>query len=149
MSSSVNKWIGIGHIGRDPELRFTQNGKAVLNFSIATTERWNDTNNAKQERVEWHRIVVWGKLAETCAKLLYKGRLIYVEGRLQTRSYTDNANNKFTVTEIIANEINILSRPVNNDTPKDNNDKNLNIDNSNESYALNPDEEINFDDIPF
>lgn len=149
MSSSVNKWIGIGHIGRDPELRFTTNGRAVLNFSIATSEKWNDANNVKQERVEWHRIVVWGKLAETCSKLLYKGRLVYIEGRLQTRAYTDSANNKMTVTEIVAHEINILSRPVDDKTSAEKNDNVQNGDDSKDSYVIDPEKEINFDDIPF
>ena len=85
MAGSINKVILIGRLGKDPEMRFTPSGKAVTNFTLATNENWTDQSGERQERTEWHRIVTWGKLAENCAKLLSKGKQVYVEGRLQTR----------------------------------------------------------------
>jgi single-strand DNA-binding protein len=109
MAGSLNKVILIGRLGRDPEMRFTPSGRAVTNFTMATNEVWTDQNGERQERTEWHRIVTWGKLAENCAKLLSKGKLVYVEGRLQTRSWDDKDGNKRYTTEIIANNMQILS----------------------------------------
>ncbi|MGC9323164.1 MAG: single-stranded DNA-binding protein [Desulfomonilia bacterium] len=109
MAGSVNKVFLIGRLGRDPEMRFTPNGRAVTNFTLATNEVWTDQNGERQERTEWHRIVTWGKLAETCAKLLSKGKLVYVEGRLQTRQWDDRDGNKRYTTEIIANQMQILT----------------------------------------
>ena len=83
--ASVNKVILIGNLGRDPELRYTQSGQAVTNFSVATTEKFTGRDGQSQERTEWHRIVVWGKQGENCAQYLSKGRSVYIEGRLQTR----------------------------------------------------------------
>ncbi len=105
---SVNKVILIGNLGRDPEVRFTANGRAVANFSIATTERWVDTNGEKQERTEWHNIVVWGKQGETCAQYLAKGRQVYIEGSIRNRSYDDKSGNKRYITEIIAQRVRFL-----------------------------------------
>ena len=109
MSGSINKVILIGRLGKDPEMRFTPSGKAVTNFTMATNEVWSDQNGEKQERTEWHRIVTWGKLAENCAKLLSKGKQVYVEGRLQTRQWDDKDGNKRYTTEIVANQMQILS----------------------------------------
>jgi len=109
MAGSVNKAILIGRLGKDPEMRFTQNGRPVTNFSIATNENWTDQAGERQERTEWHRIVTWGKLAENCAKLLSKGKLVFIEGRLQTRSWDDRDGNKRYTTEIVANTMQILS----------------------------------------
>jgi len=89
MAGSVNKVILIGRLGKDPEMRFTPGGRAVTNFTMATNEYWTDQNGERQERTEWHRIVTWGKLAENCAKLLGKGKQVYIEGRIQTRSWDD------------------------------------------------------------
>ncbi len=89
MAGGVNKAILIGHLGADPEVRFTPSGQAVANFRMATSEAWTDKSGQRQERTEWHRIVVWGKQAELCGKYLKKGRQCYVEGRLQTREWTD------------------------------------------------------------
>lgn len=108
MAGSVNKVILIGRLGRDPELRFTPQGRPVTNFTLATNEYWTDANGERQERTEWHRVVTWGKLAETCAKLLAKGKQVYVEGRLQTRSWDDRDGNKRYTTEIIASTMQIL-----------------------------------------
>lgn len=109
MAGFVNKVILIGRLGKDPEMRFTPNGKAVTNFTMATSEVWSDRNGEKQERTEWHRVVAWDKLAENCAKLLSKGRQVYVEGRLRTRQWDDRDGNKRYTTEIVANQMQILS----------------------------------------
>ena len=107
--SGVNKVIIIGRLGQDPELRYTTSGQAVARFSIATSESWKDKNNGeKQERTEWHRIVVWGRLAELCRDYLAKGRQAYIDGRLQTNSWEDSNGVKKYTTEIIANNIQFL-----------------------------------------
>ena len=106
--AGVNKAILIGNLGRDPELRYTQSGQAVVNFSIATTETWNDKNGERQERTEWHRIVAWGKTGELCAQYLSKGRTVYIEGRIQTREWEDREGNKRTTTEINAQNVTFL-----------------------------------------
>jgi len=108
--ASVNKAIIIGNLGRDPELKYTPNGTPVANFSVATTETWVDKNGNKQEKTEWHRIVVWRKLAEICAEYLAKGRQVYIEGRLQTRTWQDKDGNSRSTTEIYANEMKMLGR---------------------------------------
>jgi single-strand DNA-binding protein len=108
MAGSVNKAIILGRLGKDPEMRFTPNGKAVTNFTVATSEVWAQ-DGEKQERTEWHRIVTWGKLAENCAKLLGKGKQVYIEGKLQTRSWDDKDGNKKYTTEIVANVMQVLS----------------------------------------
>ena len=108
MAGGVNKAILIGNLGADPEVRFTPGGQAVANFRIATSESWNDKNGQKQERTEWHRIVVWGKLAELCGEYLKKGRQCFVEGRLQTREWTDKEGKKNYTTEVVAKEVTFL-----------------------------------------
>lgn len=106
MASSVNKAIVLGNLGRDPEVRYTAGGQSVANFSVATSESWTDkTTGNKQEKTEWHRIVVWGKVAELCGQYLSKGRKVYVEGRLQTREWTDKEGKKNYSTEIVANQV--------------------------------------------
>lgn len=109
--ASVNKVILIGNLGRDPEIRFTQGGAAVCNFSLATNERWKDKNGQPQERTEWHRIVVWGKQAEICKEYLAKGRQVYIEGSLQTREWNDRDGNKRNTTEVRAVRVQLLGRP--------------------------------------
>jgi single-strand DNA-binding protein len=108
MAGGVNKVILIGNLGVDPEVRFTPGGQAVANFRIATNDAWTDKNGQKQERTEWHRIVVWGKLAEVCGQYLKKGRQAYVEGRLQTREWTDKEGKKNYTTEVVANTVQFL-----------------------------------------
>jgi len=105
---SVNKVILVGRLGRDPELRYTQGGQAVANFSLATNESWTNRDGERQERTEWHRIVVWGKLAEFCGEYLSKGRQVYVEGRLQTREWEDKEGSKRRTTEINGQTIQLL-----------------------------------------
>ena len=107
--ASVNKVILIGNLGRDPELRFTRDGQGVANFTLATNERWRDKDGQNQERTEWHRIVAWARLAEQCVNLLSKGKLVYIEGRLQTREWSDRDGNKRTTTEVVANVMRILT----------------------------------------
>jgi single-strand DNA-binding protein len=110
---SVNKCILVGRLGSDPEARYSQSGKAVTNFGLATNEYWTDKSTGeKKERTEWHRIVTFGKLAEICRDNLAKSRQVYVEGRLQTRSWNDNDGVKRYTTEIVAQTVRFLgSKP--------------------------------------
>ncbi len=108
MAGGVNKVILVGNLGADPDMRFTPSGQGVCELRVATSESWNDKNGQRQERVEWHRIVVWGKRAEVCSKYLSKGRQVYVEGRIQTRTYDDKDGNKRYITEVIANDVQFL-----------------------------------------
>ena len=105
---SVNKVILVGNLGRDAELRYTPGGAAVATLNMATTEVWNDRNNQRQEKTEWHRVVLWGKQAESLQEYLTKGKQIYVEGRLQTRQWDDKDGNKRYTTEIKADRITLL-----------------------------------------
>jgi single-strand DNA-binding protein len=106
--AGVNKAILVGNLGRDPELRTTPNGQSVVNFTLATSETWNDKSGERVERTEWHRIVVWGRTAEMCAQYLSKGRTVYIEGRIQTREWEDKEGNKRYTTEINANTVNFI-----------------------------------------
>jgi single-strand DNA-binding protein len=105
---SVNKVILVGNLGRDAELRYTPGGAAVATLNLATTEVWNDKQQQRQEKTEWHRIVLWGKQAESLQEYLTKGKQIYVEGRLQTRQWDDKDGNKRYTTEIKADRITLL-----------------------------------------
>ena len=109
MAGSVNKVILIGHLGRDPEVRYAPGGQAVANFSVATNDNWTDKSGQKQERTEWHRVVAWGKTAELCGEYLTKGRQVYLEGRLQTREWTNKEGVKQYTTEVVANQVVFLS----------------------------------------
>jgi single-strand DNA-binding protein len=106
--AGVNKAIILGRLGRDPEIRYTESGQAVCNFSVATSERWKDKDGEKKESTEWHRIVVWGKNAENCSKYLAKGRQVYLEGRIQTREWKDKDDNPRSTTEINAQTVQFL-----------------------------------------
>lgn len=108
---SVNKVILVGRLGADPELKTLSSGQSVANFNIATSENWVDRDGQKQERTEWHRIVVWGKLAEVCRQHLGKGRQVYVEGKLQTRSWEDQQGQKRYTTEVTASIVQFLGAP--------------------------------------
>lgn len=106
MSRSVNKVILLGRLGKDPELKYTPSGQAVTKFSLATSERWKDKSSGEfQERTEWHNIVCWAKLAETASQYLTKGSSVYLEGRLQTRSWDDKENKRHYITEVVVNEM--------------------------------------------
>ena len=109
---SVNKVILIGRLGRDPELKYTGTGSPFCRFSIATDDSWTDkASGEKQERTEWHSIVVWNRLAEICNEYLRKGRLVYIEGSLQTREWDDQEGNKRKTTEVVARDMVLLGSP--------------------------------------
>jgi single-strand DNA-binding protein len=111
MSSSVNKVILIGRLGKDPEIRSTPQGTTVAKFTMATDERFTDRNGEKQERTEWHNIVAWAKLAEICGQYLKKGKLVYIEGQLRTDSWEDKeSGQKRYRTEIVAQNMQMLDR---------------------------------------
>jgi len=106
--AGINKVILVGRLGRDPEIRYTPDGTAVANFSIATSDEWKDKNTGeKRERTEWHRIVAWRRLGEICGEYLSKGRQVYVEGKLQTRSWEQDGVTRYT-TEIVATDVQFL-----------------------------------------
>lgn len=106
---SVNKAIIVGRLGADPELRFTPGGRSVANFNVATSSVWKDKSSGeKREDTQWHKIVVWGPQAETCSKFLKKGREVFVEGEIRTRSYEDKEGSKRYVTEIVARDVRFL-----------------------------------------
>jgi single-strand DNA-binding protein len=104
----LNKTQLIGHLGRDPELRQTKDGSTVANLSVATSERWTDAAGARQERTEWHRVVLFGRGAEIAGEYLSKGALVYLEGRLQTRQWQDQAGQERVSTEIVAERMKML-----------------------------------------
>ena len=108
--ASVNKVILIGNLGKDPEIRTTPQGTSLARFSLATTSTWKDASGAKQERTEWHDIVAWEKLAQICGEYLHKGKMVYVEGSLQTRSWEDQNGQKRYKTEVKASNVVMLSR---------------------------------------
>jgi single-strand DNA-binding protein len=114
MAGSLNKVMLIGNVGRDPELRYLASGEAVTTFSVATNRRWTGQDGAPREETEWHQVVAWRKLAEQCAEYLGKGRHVYVEGRLQTRSWDDPATGqKRSRTEVVADRMLLLDpRPA-------------------------------------
>ena len=105
---SVNKVILVGRLGRDPETRYISSGQAVCNFSLATDETYKDKSGERQKRTEWHRISLWGKLAEIAQQYLKKGSLVYIEGRIQSREWTDKEGNKRTSTDIVGNTMKML-----------------------------------------
>jgi single-strand DNA-binding protein len=107
---SINKVTLIGHCGKQPEVRYTQSGSPVANFSLATNESWTSKTGERQDTTEWHRIVAWGKLAEICQEYVHKGSYLYIEGKIQTRSYDDRDGVKRYITEIKAMEIGLLDR---------------------------------------
>ncbi len=114
--SGVNKVIIVGRLGLDPEVKSLGSGQTVTRLSVATSENWVDKEGQKQERTEWHKIVVWGRLAEICGKHLSKGRQVYLEGRLQTRSWEDQQGQKRYTTEIVAQTVQFLGSPSDRDT---------------------------------
>lgn len=140
----INKVILIGNLGRDPEIRYTTSGQAVANFTLATTEGRTSKDGDKQEYTEWHRIVAWGRLAEICGEYLSKGKMIYVEGSLRTRSWEDKEGKTRWTTEVIARNMQMLSpagsRP---DSPPDRSDRNS------DDFELDEDSFGSDDDIPF
>jgi len=107
--ASVNKVILIGNLGKDPEIRTTPQGTSLARFSVATTTNWKDSSGARQEKTEWHDVVAWEKLAQICGEYLHKGKMVYVEGSLQTRSWEDQNGQKRYKTEVKANNVVMLS----------------------------------------
>ncbi|MBF0475341.1 MAG: single-stranded DNA-binding protein [Deltaproteobacteria bacterium] len=108
MARSLNKVMIIGRLGKDPEVRYTTAGQTVATFSVATDESWTNKEGQREEKTEWHRIVAWGKLGEICGKYLTKGKLVYLEGKLQTRDWMDQNNVKRYTTEIVARDMVML-----------------------------------------
>ena len=136
MAGFLNKAMIIGNLGRDPEMRYTQGGQAVTNFSVATNRRWTSQDGEAHEETEWHRIVAWGRLGETCNEYLSKGSSVYVEGRIQTREYEDREGVTRRATEVVASEMQML-------------DRRQRADGGGGSDDLGEGEPINVDDMPF
>jgi len=114
--AGVNKVILVGNLGRDPEIKYTQSNVPVANFSVATSESWNDKNTGEwQEKTEWHRIVAWRHLAERAEKYLRKGKQVYIEGRIETRKWTGQDGNDRYTTEVVANQLMLLGRRDDNE----------------------------------
>lgn len=107
--ASLNKVMLIGNLGKDPEVRYTASGQAVASFSLATSEKFKNKNGESEERTEWHRVTLWGKLAEIAGEYLAKGKTVYIEGRLQTRKWTDRDGNEKYTTEIVGDRMQMLS----------------------------------------
>lgn len=108
MSRGLNKIMIIGHLGRDPEMRYTPSGRPVTTFTVATSRTWNTSDGERHAETEWFNVVSWGNLAEICKQYLTKGQQVYIEGRLQTRHWDDTEGNKHTSVEIVASEMMIL-----------------------------------------
>jgi single-strand DNA-binding protein len=108
MSRGLNKVMIIGHLGRDPEMRYTPSGRPVTTFTVATSRNWNTSDGERHTETEWFNVVAWGNLAEICKQYLNKGQQVYIEGRLQTRFWEDKEGNKHSSTEIVANEMIML-----------------------------------------
>ena len=106
--ASLNKILLIGHLGKDPEVRYTQEGAAVASFSLATSDNFTDKSGSRQERTEWHNVKAFGKLADICKQYLAKGKQVYIEGRIQSREYTDREGIKRRITEVVANQMIML-----------------------------------------
>ena len=108
MSRGLNKVMIIGHLGRDPEMRYTPSGRPVTTFTIAVSRSWNTADGERRTETEWFNIVAWGNLAEICKQYLYKGQQVYIDGRLQTRRWEDKEGQKHTSVEVVANEMMML-----------------------------------------
>ena len=154
--AGVNKVIIVGRLGKDPEVRYTPNGQAVANFTVATSDNWTDkTSGEKQEKTEWHRVVVWGRLAELSRDYLKKGKQVYLDGRLQTRNWDDKDGNKKYITEIVANNIQFLGSATDKTETTSSNDgvdyipADTNVSNNNNLNTANVENSINDEDIPF
>jgi single-strand DNA-binding protein len=135
--AGINKVILIGRLGGDPEIRYTNNGTAVANFSLATSTNWTNKSGEREERTDWHKIVAFGRLGEICGEYLNKGKQVYVEGRLQTRSWEDKDGNKRKTTEVVALQLQMLGAPS-GDRPT-----------GEETVSTQEEEFIQEDDIPF
>ena len=143
---SVNKIILVGNLGKDPEIRYTTSGAAVATFSLATTDRFKDKDG--NQKTEWHNIVAWRQLAEICGKHLHKGKQVYIEGRIQTRSYDDRDGNKKYITEIVADQMQMLSGAPDNSQRQQNPQQNQGGGMNREEQPFNMDDEIPFAYMP-
>jgi single-strand DNA-binding protein len=154
---SLNKVMLLGRLGQEPELKYTPSGSAVCNFSLATTETWSDKSGQKQEKTEWHRIVVWGKLGELCNQYLAKGRQAFVEGTLQTRSWEGKDGQKRYTTEINAKNVQFIGGQATAGTGRNEpqqapgmNQERPEADNAmSQDYSVATDANFTADDIPF
>jgi single-strand DNA-binding protein len=142
--SGVNKVIIVGRLGADPEVKNVGQNQTVARLSIATSENWVDKEGQKQERTEWHRVVVWGRLAEICGRHLAKGRQVYVEGRLQTRSWEDQQGQKRYSTEVVANTVQFLGAPSERDNSQSRGGDNDNFQDFGPEPSFDTSEEIPF-----
>lgn len=122
MSRGLNKVMVIGHLGRDPEMRYTPSGRPVTTFSVAVSRSWNTADGERRTETEWFNIVAWGNLAEICKQYLHKGQQVYIEGRLQTRRWEDNEGQKRTSIEVVANEMMMLGDRRDNSSQSQNQD---------------------------
>jgi len=122
MSRGLNKVLIIGRLGRDPEMRYTPSGRPVTTFSVATTRTWNSSDGERHSETEWFNVVAWGSLAEICKQHLIKNHQVYIEGRLQTRTWEDHSGNKRSSTEIVANEMIVLGERQEDSTLEDESD---------------------------
>ena len=149
--AGVNKVILIGRLGKDPDVRYTPSGQAVANFTMATSENWTGKDGQKQERTEWHRIVVWGRLAELCKDYLKKGRQVYIDGKLQTRSWDDKEGKKMYTTEVVANIVQFLGSNQDKTTGTTTDNEGVEyVAPENNAPAFEPNvTQINDDEIPF
>lgn len=150
---SVNKVILVGRLGQDVELKYTPSGTAVANFTLATSETWNDKDGKKQEKVEWHRVVVWGKLAELCNQYLSKGKQAFVEGALQTRSWEGKDGQKRYTTEISARSVQFLGGNPNASKSGEKKEEEAEAETGanlmKQEYNIATDSRFTADDIPF
>ena len=138
---NVNKVVLVGHLGGDPETRFTPSGAAVANFNVATNESWRDANGDIQDKTEWHRCVMFGKSAEMAGELLKKGQLLYTEGKLQTRNWEDKDGVKRYTTEVVCEMFTMLGRKMDNENSQSSN----NFSNTSQTNDSKSDDE----DLPF
>jgi|TARA_B110000444_G_C18686666_1_gene522287 single-strand DNA-binding protein len=144
---SVNKVVLVGHLGGDPETRFTASGAAVANFNLATNESWRDANSEIQDKTEWHRCVMFGKSAELGGNLLKKGQLVYVEGKLQTRNWEDKDGVKRYTTEVLCEMFTMLGRKMDNDGAAQQAKPETSNDSKNNNDSIDNDDDD--DDLPF
>jgi single-strand DNA-binding protein len=124
MSRGLNKVMIIGHLGKDPEMRYTPSGRPVTTFNVATSRSWNTSDGERRTETEWFNVVAWGSLAEICNQYLTKGRQVYVDGRLQSRNWEDKDGNKHSSVEIVANEMIMLGSRADSEDPTGDDDSN-------------------------
>lgn len=146
---SINKITLLGRLGQKPELKYTPNGVAVCSFTLATSEKWADKNGQKQERTEWHKIIVWGKLGELCNQYLAQGRQIYLEGSNQTRSWEDKNGQKKSVTEVIAKSVQFLDSSNLKEKNQESNGLNYDLHSNLDAQTIETSSNFMSEDIPF